>query len=53
MKRGNVTIKPRIRREQSLKYKEPMWFCRGGGRMGIGSTPKDAYWVWRFFMAEL
>ena len=39
-------MKPHIRKERSITYRCPMWYCRGSGSLGIAETPYLAYWDW-------
>lgn len=41
-------MKPKIKREFSLTWKQLVWFCRGAGSLGFGKTPSDAYWDWKW-----
>jgi hypothetical protein len=43
-------MKPRIRREMSYTMHCPMWFCRGQGRLGMGDTPSQAYFLWKYYV---
>jgi hypothetical protein len=45
-------MKPKISYERSLLYKCMQWHCRGKGFIGMGDTPKDAYWTWRYFVSR-
>jgi hypothetical protein len=45
-------MKPRINKEFSILLKQPAWFCRGAGSLGFGSTPAEAYWVWKWWINE-
>jgi hypothetical protein len=40
-------MKPHLRREWSALCKCYMWFCRGGGAMGLGDKPKESFFDWR------
>lgn len=39
-------VKPRLSLEYSILYKREVWFCRGGGSMGLGWDQKEAYANW-------
>lgn len=42
-----MLIKPRLRRCETLSKKWCNWACHGGGYVGYGREPKDAYSDWR------
>lgn len=39
-------VKPRLSLEYSILYKREVWFCRGGGSMGLGWDQQEAYASW-------
>lgn len=39
-------MKPLIKRRDSILYGYFVWQCSGNGSMGMGLTPKDAYYDW-------
>lgn len=41
-------VRPRITYRYSLLLKEMRYFCVGGGYLGMGETPHNAYFDWRW-----